>query len=126
MKVGVMVISPLYPELPLRARVAALTTVTGAVAGLLHAGQPPVSAALIALATAVGAVEIGRRLTAPQPAPFVRVTVLVVILMFVINAVGSGYPVPECIGVVLAASWCAAEVARRLTGVPYHWMSRIA
>jgi hypothetical protein len=123
---GVMVKLSLFPLQPLGTRVAALAAVAAVVIDLLRIGQPPALAVGIALITAAGGVEVGCRLTAPHPAPFVRLAVLVVILVFVVVTVRAGYPAPGCIGIVLATSWCAAAIARRLTGESYRWPVRLA
>ncbi|MFB9178547.1 hypothetical protein ACFFX1_10440 [Dactylosporangium sucinum] len=101
----------------LRTRLAVLTATAGAAGALLADGVPPVQAAAVAAAATVGGVEVGCRLTLPHVAPKTVVSVLVVVLALVVSVVRLGYPVPECLAVVLAAAWCTAELARRVTGL---------
>ena len=103
-------------ELILRARVAVLAAMTGAVGSLLAAGIAPLAAVAIALAATAGGVEVARALTGPYRAPPVRVTVLVVIIVLIVNMVRLGYPALMCVTLVPAGAWCAAALARRATG----------
>ena len=102
-------------ELDLQVRVRVLMTMIGAVGTLLGFGVEPLAAVAIALGgTAVG-VEIAIRLTSPDRAPQLRVTVVIVIVVVVVNLVRLGYPALTCV-FVLAGAWCAAMLAARATG----------
>jgi hypothetical protein len=115
-----------YLDLVLRVRLYVLTAMSGGIAALLSMGVAPIPAAAIAVAATVGGAEVGCRLTLPVVAPRVVVSVLVLVLALVVNVVRLGYPAPECLAVVLAAAWCAAELARRVTGLVFRSSSLAA
>jgi hypothetical protein len=105
-----------YPSL--QARLAVLGVAVGTVVALLGIGYAPVAAIATTLAAAADGVKVGFRLAPPYLAPKIRVTVLVVILVFVITLTTAGYPPLVCVPIVLVTVWCATEIARRLTGSP--------
>ena len=102
-----------------RARLAVLLVISGAVSSLVQAGLPPLQAVAVVLLTAAGGVEVGCRLTAPKAALYIRVVVVIVVVTAVVSAVTAGYPAFECIAIVLVTAGCATEIGRRLTGEPY-------
>jgi hypothetical protein len=112
--------SRLVPPSPLdlivRTRVSVVTAMSSAAGTLVAVGVAPLPAAAIAVAATVGGVGVGCRLTLPHVAPRIVISVLITILVLVVNVVGLGYPAPDCLAVVLTAAWCAAELARWLTG----------
>jgi hypothetical protein len=116
----VVVVSPpvLYVQQSLSARLAVLTAAAGMASALLALDLNLVVAITSTLVSTAGGVEVGCRLTAPYPAPKVRIGVLVIILVFVVSLLAVGYHPAVCIGTVLAAGWCAAAIARRVTGAP--------
>jgi hypothetical protein len=105
--------------MPVHARLAVLVVISGAVSSLMQAGSPPLETVVAVLLAAAGGVEVGRRLTAPEPALFVRVAVVVLVVGAVVSAVTAGYPTFACVAIVILAAWCTAEIGRRLTGEPY-------
>ena len=118
---------PKTPQLPLtlRIRVAAVTTISGATYSLIEGNVPAAHAAMIVFVTTVGAIVIGRRVTAPYTSPFVRITVLAMILVTVNKFVRFGYPAAGAIAGVLLGVWCATELARWLSGSPRPQVRRI-
>ncbi|MET7400355.1 hypothetical protein ABZS66_43400 [Dactylosporangium sp. NPDC005572] len=111
------VTSHAYLDLVLRTRLSMLTATAGATGGLLASGVPPLQAVVVAAAATAGGAEVGCRLTLPHIAPRTVVSVLVVVLTLVVLMVRLGYPATECLAVVLAAAWFAAEFARRVTSL---------
>jgi hypothetical protein len=103
----------------LAARLAVLEAAVGFVIVLLRLGYSPLIAVATAVTAVAGGVEIACRLTAPHLAPPVRVTVLVVILVFVVSLLRLGYPPAVGVSVALVTAWCGTEIARRFTGSPY-------
>jgi len=102
-------------DLVLRTRLSVVTAVISAAGALMTAGVPPVEAAAAVVAGALGGAGVGCRLTAPHVAPNTVVSVLVAVLVVIVSVVRLGYPVGECLAVVLASAWCAAEIAKRIT-----------
>ena len=78
-------------------------------------GLPPVEAAAVAVAGTLGGVQVGCRLTMPHIAPKTVVSVLITVLVVIVSVIQLGHPTLECLAVVLASAWCAAEFARRVT-----------
>lgn len=64
-------------------------------------------------------VLVGCQLTAPFPAPGVRVPIVVLIVVFVVTLICLRQPWTVAVGTVLGAAIPAAEIARRLTGHSY-------
>jgi hypothetical protein len=102
-------------DVVLRTRLSVLTALSGAAGALLTAGVPPVQAAAAAVAGALGGVRVGCQLTQPYLAPETVVSVMVLVLVVLVSAVRLGYPLFECLAVVLAVGWCSAELIRRAT-----------
>lgn len=106
------------PRPVLRARLAVLGATGAATIVLLVLGSNPHTAAFTTLATVTGGVGICIRLTEPYQAPWIRITVLVVILVLVVTVLGAGYPPVMSVTVILAMMGCSTEAARRLTDEP--------
>lgn len=100
-------------------RLSVVTAVSGAAGALLTVGLPPVEAAAVAVAGTLGGVQVGCRLTMPHIAPKTVVSVLITVLVVIVSVVQLGYPALECLAVVLASAWCAAELARRVTAAVF-------
>jgi hypothetical protein len=102
-----------------RARLTVLTAAFGLVSALLVLGLAPFTAIWVTVAATAGAVEVSCRLTAPCIAPRPRITVVVVILVFIVRLLSAGLaPLPSLVLVIVGA-FVLTEIARRLTGIPY-------
>jgi hypothetical protein len=101
------------------APLSVLAAMFGMFGALLIVGYPMPLAATVSCLTTAAAVEVGCRLTAPFPVSGARVSVVVLVVVFVVTLICLQQPWTAAVGAVLGTAVPAAEIARRLTGHSY-------